>query len=234
MILYTVALDVRPVPALIEQRIMTVNTTKNRLDSQVTPIDMDNGAFIWLLPDILGPGAWSLFQTLCQQLPWQQPQVRVFGRRHSVPRLTCWIADQGVGYHYSGISHLGIGWPAVMAPLRQRLTVLTGRHPNGALANLYRHGDDSMGWHRDNEPELGRDPWILSYNLGAERDFAFRQYGTSRQSHLITLQHDSLLVMSPQVQTHFEHALPRRRRVRDRRLNLTFREIINRHNSPDG
>ncbi len=67
---------------------------------------------------------------------------------------------------------------------------------------------------------------MLSYNLGASRDFAFREYGASRQSRVIALEHDSLLVMSPQVQTHFEHALPRRRRVREPRLNLTFREIV--------
>lgn len=185
------------------------------------------GAQVWLLHPVLGESSQSLFAQLCQQLPWQQPRVQVFGRYHRVPRLTCWLAEKEVNYRYAGLHHLGQGWPSAMASLRATITALTGRQPNGALANLYRHGDDSMGWHRDNEPELGPRPWVLSYNMGATRDFAFRRYGTRRQSHLISLEHDSLLVMAPSVQTYYEHALPRRRRVREARLNLTFRDIVN-------
>jgi alkylated DNA repair dioxygenase AlkB len=205
---------------------MSVNSTIARLNSHTTSIDLGHGARLWLIPGVLGDAAEPLFHTLCNHLPWDQPRVRVFGREHPVPRLIGWVADHGVTYRYSGLTHEGQGWPPALDNLRDRVAELTGRRPNGALANLYRDGDDSMGWHRDNEPELGAHPWVLSYNLGAARDFAFRPYGSGRQSRVIPLEHDSLLVMSPQVQTHFEHALPRRRRVREPRLNLTFREIV--------
>lgn len=205
---------------------ITVNSTITRLNERTVPIELGQGARLWLIHGVLGDAATPLFHTLCNHLPWDRPQVRVFGRAHLVPRLTCWVADHGVTYRYSGLTHEGQGWPAAMDNLRDRVAILTGRRPNGALANLYRDGDDSMGWHRDNEPELGAHPWVLSYNLGAARDFAFRPYGSGRQSRVIALEHDSLLVMSPEVQTHFEHALPRRRRVREPRLNLTFREIV--------
>ena len=205
---------------------MTVNSTITRLNQHTAPIDLGHEARLWLIPGILGDAATALFHTLCNQLPWDRPRVRVFGREHPVPRLTCWVADQGVSYRYSGLTHEGRGWPPALDALRRRVTELTGRTPNGALANLYRNGDDSMGWHRDNEPELGAHPWVLSYNLGAARDFAFRPYGSGRQSRVIPLEHDSLLIMSPEVQIHFEHALPRRRRIQDARLNLTFREIV--------
>jgi len=205
---------------------ITVNSTITRLNERTTAIELGQGARLWLIHGVLGEDAQPLFHTLCNHLPWDRPRVRVFGREHPVPRLTCWVADSGVRYRYSGLTHQGEGWPPALDTLRREVTALTGRRPNGALANLYRDGDDSMGWHRDNEPELGAHPWVLSYNLGAARDFAFRPYGSGRQSRVIALEHDSLLVMSPEVQTHFEHALPRRRRVREPRLNLTFREIV--------
>ncbi len=205
---------------------ITVNSTITRLNERTAPIELGHGARLWLIHRVLADAAAPLFHTLCNHLPWDRPRVRVFGREHPVPRLTCWVADHGVTYRYSGVAHEGQGWPLTLDDLRDRVATLTERHPNGALANLYRDGDDSMGWHRDNEPELGAHPWVLSYNLGAARDFAFRPYGSGRQSRVIPLEHDSLLVMSPEVQTHFEHALPRRRRVREARLNLTFREIV--------
>ncbi|MEE3010529.1 MAG: alpha-ketoglutarate-dependent dioxygenase AlkB [Pseudomonadota bacterium] len=205
---------------------MSVNSTLAHLEQASAVIELDHGARLWRFHRVLGAPAEALFHTLCNELPWERPTVRVFGRAHAVPRQTCWIADAGTHYRYSGLHHRGQGWPEVLAPLRQRLRCLTGRDPNGVLGNLYRDGDDTMGWHRDNEPELGPAPWVLSYNLGAERDFALRRYGEHRQSDLITLGHDELLVMSPEVQRHYEHARPRRRRVTAPRLNLTFREIV--------
>ncbi|ASK33911.1 alpha-ketoglutarate-dependent dioxygenase AlkB family protein [Alloalcanivorax mobilis] len=205
---------------------MTVNSTEQRLNRHGTPLVLDGGARVWLITGLLGASATALFNTLCNQLPWRQPRLKLYGREHPVPRLTCWLGEAGVRYRYSGIDHHADGWPAALSPLLVALGECSGRHPNGALANLYRDGDDAMGWHRDNEPELGAAPWILSYNLGASRDFAFRRYGSGRQSHVLSLAHDSLLVMSPRVQQDFEHALPRRRRVVQPRLNLTFRDIV--------
>lgn len=205
---------------------MAVNNDVQRLDNQTTPIILAGAARYWLISPLLGASATALFHTLCNELPWQQPRLKLYGREHPVPRLTCWLGEAGIAYRYSGIEQRATGWPAALAPVLEEVEKRTGQRPNGALANLYRDGDDAMGWHRDNEPELGEQPWILSYNLGAARDFAFRRYGEGRQSHLLRLDHDSLLVMSPPVQRDFEHALPRRRGVKEARVNLTFRHIV--------
>lgn len=205
---------------------MTVNSIVARLNRHTAPENLGGEALLWRITGILGESADRLFHTLCNELPWQQPTLKLYGQEHLVPRLTSWIGDPGVAYRYSGIEHRAVGWPSALSPLLARIEDLTGRRPNGALANLYRNGDDAMGWHRDNEPELGATPWILSYNLGAARDFAFREYGSSRQCCVMSLHHDQLLVMAPAVQKDFEHALPRRKRVRETRLNLTFREIV--------
>ena len=49
-----------------------------------------------------------------------------------------------------------------------------GRRFNSVLLNLYRDGRDSVSWHADNEPGLGRDPVIASLSLGAVRRFQLK------------------------------------------------------------
>lgn len=205
---------------------MSVNSTVKQLQRHASAEHLGKDALLWRISGVLGPAADPLFHTLCNELDWQQPVLRLYGRQHPVPRLTCWLGEAGVEYRYSGLAHRARGWPRSLSPLLEQLTRLTQRRPNGVLANLYRDGDDAMGWHSDDEAELGPAPWILSYSLGAQRELAFRPIGSSRQSRTIVLHHDELLVMAPTVQRHFQHALPRRRRVREPRLNLTFREIV--------
>ena len=175
---------------------MTVNSTITRLNQRTAPIDLGHEARLWLIPGILGDAATALFHTLCNQLPWDRPRVRVFGREHPVPRLTCWVADQGISYRYSGLTHEGRGWPPALDALRRRVTELTGRTPNGALANLYRDGDDSMGWHRDNEPEIDTAS-IASLSLGATRTFKIR-HRTTKEVVNVELAHGDLMVSTQQ------------------------------------
>src|SRR5690606_14297681 len=106
------------------------------------------------------------------------------------------------------------------------VTALCGHSFNAVLINQYRDGNDRMGWHSDDEPELGVQPWIASYNLGAKRAFAFRRRGQTRTGHTLELAHDQLLLMSPGVQHGWQHAVPVRQRIHDRRINLPFRHIV--------
>ena len=166
--------------------------------------------------------------TLSQALDWRQPNITVYGRQHPVPRLTAWHGDAGLHYRYSGHTHIATGWLAALLPIKAEIEHINGKTFNSVLANRYRNGDDCMGYHSDNEPELGCTPWIASYNLGATRELTFRPKspGGRRQCFSLPLHHDSLLLMSPQVQAGFEHALPRRRNCPDPRINLTFRFIV--------
>ena len=100
---------------------MTVNSTITRLNQRTAPIDLGHEARLWLIPGILGDAATALFHTLCNQLPWDRPRVRVFGREHQVPRLTCWVADQGISYRYSGLTHECRGWPPALDGLRREI-----------------------------------------------------------------------------------------------------------------
>lgn len=177
-------------------------------------------------PALLEPQqAAILYQLLLQEIPWQQGRVVIYGREHIIPRLQAWHGDPGICYTYSGKTLHADPWTPTLQIICQQLNQLTGLQLNAVLCNLYRDGQDCMGWHADDERELGENPRILSLSLGAERDFALRRKGSSRQSGLLSLASGSLLDMQPGMQHQWQHSLPKRARVLQPRINLTFRTI---------
>ena len=189
------------------------------------------GAELWLCADWLDrPTADAWLAGLREEIAWSQPRVRVFGREHPVPRLVAWYGDPEAAYGYSGIRHPALPWTPLLAEVRSRVCEAVGVPFNGVLANLYRDGQDAMGWHSDDEAVLGPEPVIASVSLGAVRRFDLRARGTQRIGHSLWLAHGSLLVMRGATQHHWHHHVARSRRVGDARLNLTFRWI--RTNSP--
>ncbi|HCG79197.1 MAG TPA: alpha-ketoglutarate-dependent dioxygenase AlkB [Oceanospirillales bacterium] len=168
----------------------------------------------------------SLLSRLQSDIAWQQPSITIYGKRHPIPRLQAWMGNRAHTYRYSGTDFTSVTWPDYLASLAKDLSQIAGVEFNSVLLNLYRNGQDSMGWHSDDEPELGETPVIASLSLGAERDFTLRPSGATRQAHSLPLQHGSLLIMKAGMQSDWQHALPRRARVSKPRINLTFRKII--------
>lgn len=166
---------------------------------------------------------------LSTQTPWSQPQIKLYGRIVAVPRLVAWYGDADAQYRYSGLSHEPLPWTALLGEIRQRVQHEVGEPLNGVLLNYYRDGQDAMGWHSDDERELGLQPLVVSLNLGATRRFDFRRKGTSRIAYSIALEHGSLLVMSGLTQHYWQHQIARTRKVCAPRLNLTFRQV---HHEP--
>jgi alkylated DNA repair dioxygenase AlkB len=93
------------------------------------------------------------------------------------------------------------------------------------LLNYYRDGNDTVGWHADDEPGLGLSPFIASLSVGAERDFQLRFNNDKTVKITMLLTHGSLLVMGGETQGNWQHAIPRRKRIKEPRVNLTFREF---------
>lgn len=176
----------------------------------------------WLAPEI----ADRWLTELLAQTPWQQPQVVVQGRQCRVPRLLAWYGDAGVGYSYSGLRHQPLSWTPLLAQIRAQVEAAAGQTLNGVLLNYYRDGQDSMGWHSDDEPELGPNPLVASLSLGGERRFDLRRCGTGRIEHSLALTHGSLLVMAGATQHHWQHQVAKTRKACAPRLNLTFRWIL--------
>lgn len=186
----------------------------------------DPGPDIVLVQDWLAAGAAStLFDVLLASLPWQVHRVRMFGRQIDSPRLSCWIGDPGAAYRYSGVRHEPHPWVEPLRALRMRLAEEAAADFNSVLANLYRDGRDCMGWHSDDEPELGPFPLIASLSLGATRRFVLRSRDDHGHKRAMELQHGSLLLMRGDTQARWQHALPRTARPVGPRINLTFRRV---------
>ncbi|QNH05256.1 alpha-ketoglutarate-dependent dioxygenase AlkB [Pseudomonas sp. B11D7D] len=178
------------------------------------------------LPGWVDPAlADSWLHALVEQTPWQQPELFIHGRYHRTPRLTAWYGDPAAGYRYSGKIHQPLLWTPLLDEIRQQVVRAVGQPLNAVLLNYYRDGQDSMGWHSDAEPELGRDPLIASLNLGGSRRFDLRRVGSTRIEHSLTLEHASLLVMRGPTQHHWQHQVAKTRQACAPRLNLTYRLI---------
>lgn len=168
----------------------------------------------------------SIFAGLMAEIPFAPESIRIFGRLTTVPRLVAWHGDPGTAYVYSGTRHEPLPWTPALARLRDRVAARAGQPFNSVLANLYRSGADSMGWHSDDEPELGIDPVIASLSLGATRRFRLKpRRGMAGRPANIALTDGSLLVMRSGVQRGWQHAVPKETRVRQPRINLTFRTV---------
>lgn len=167
-----------------------------------------------------------LYQALGTGIRWQQDRITVYGRSFDQPRLTAWYGEPGKSYAYSGIRLRPHAWTPELRAIRRRIEEETREEFSSVLLNLYRTGRDSVSWHRDDEPELGRDPVIASVSFGATRVFRMR-HATRRdlQRIDIPLGHGSLLLMRGSTQHHWEHAVPKTARPVGPRINLTFRRI---------
>jgi len=189
-------------------------------------LDLFEGeAVLW--PAAFAPAEASrLLAELRSQVHWQQEEILIFGERRRVPRLVAWHGDPGASYVYSGTNHHPEPWIAALERARDRVCSLTGAEFNAVLLNLYRDGRDGMGWHADDEPELGRNPVIASVSLGATRRFCLRHRRRKDLKVDVPLPHGSLLCMSGATQHHWVHALPKTRRPVGERINLTFRLVV--------
>jgi alkylated DNA repair dioxygenase AlkB len=185
---------------------------------------------LWLAAPLLGePDAERLLAILDAELPWQRPSLRLYGREHPIPRTQVWMGDPEARYRYSGRAFLPEPWHPAVLRLRDRLVevLATAGAParfNSVLLNRYVGGEQRMGWHCDDEPELGPDPLIAAVSLGAERPLRFRWQDRRAPAFNVWLPHDSLLVMGPGTQRQLQHALLPRR-IPGRRISLTFRWV---------
>jgi alkylated DNA repair dioxygenase AlkB len=159
-------------------------------------------------------------EELTASIPWRQNEIRIFGKTHPEPRLTAWC---GPAYQYSNIRWEETPWIKELDSIRKTLIGITGFEFNAVLCNLYRDGNDSMGWHSDDEKEIDSH-LIASISLGAPRNFNFRNK-KDRKSGSIELEHGSLLLME-EFQENWHHSVPKSKKVVNPRMNLTFRRIV--------
>jgi alkylated DNA repair dioxygenase AlkB len=196
------------------------------LERSMRSFELSDGARIALEDRWLAPAAEQvLFRILLEQVPWQAKTIRIAGRPILEPRLTAWYGDEDAVYTYSGLRNVPMPWIPALLEIRVRLERELSTPFNGALLNYYRTGNDSMGFHADDEPELGRNPVVASVSLGTPRRFVLRHVKNKDELLDLDLPGGSLLVMSGTTQHHFRHAVPKQP-GKGQRINLTFRRVL--------
>ena len=167
----------------------------------------------------------AYLKKLKENIQWKQETLKIFGKEVKTPRLTAWYGDEGIAYKYSGKIFYAMAWTKELFEIKAKSEKFAGIKFNSVLLNYYRDGNDSMGWHSDDEPELGKNPVIASVNFGQERRFDLRNKQNHQIKQHIYLQNGSLLLMKGELQHHWQHQVAKSKRAVNERINLTFRLI---------
>lgn len=185
------------------------------------------GADVSILRDLETHASYdSILSSLLIETKWQQREMNMYGRKVKQPRLTAWYGDPSRTYMYSGIKNVPIPWSDILRELKRRIEDCTDSTFNSVLLNLYRDQNDSMGFHSDDEKELGPEPVIASLSFGATRTFVFKhKHLQDTPAVSVPLREGSVLLMKGQTQRNWKHAINREATPCGPRVNLTFRHI---------
>jgi alkylated DNA repair dioxygenase AlkB len=163
-------------------------------------------------------------QNLLETIEWKNDQLIMFGKPIVTKRKVAWYGTEPFLYRYSNSVKQALPFTPTLLLLKQTIETISNETYNSCLLNLYHTGEEGMGWHSDAEPELKKQGAIASISFGAERRFLFKHKSTQEKKDIF-LQNGSLLVMKGATQDHWQHQLPPTKKVKDLRINLTFRTI---------
>ena len=166
------------------------------------------------------------FDRINTETDWQHNDITVFGKTYKEPRLTALYSDTDQPYGYSNLIMYPKPFTNVLKGIKSKVEAFSDYNFNTLLINLYRNGDDSNGWHADNERELGVNPIIASVSFGEERPFHFKHRTIKEERHKLILEHGSLLIMKGEMQHHWLHQIAKTKKQVAPRINLTFRQLI--------
>lgn len=167
----------------------------------------------------------NYFDQLLNNIAWENDEVIIFGKHIITKRKVAWYADFGLEYAYSNTKKKGLAFTDELLAIKKLVEEITGEHFNSCLLNLYHDGDEGMGWHSDDEKSIVKNSAIASVSFGALRKFSLKHKQTN-QTVSLPLENGSLLLMKDETQTHWRHSLPKSKRVKEPRINLTFRKMV--------
>ncbi|MCY2688430.1 alpha-ketoglutarate-dependent dioxygenase AlkB family protein [Salinimicrobium sp. TH3] len=166
----------------------------------------------------------KFFEILLKEVDWKQDEVIIFGKRIVTKRMTGWYGEKEFEYTYSKITRKAKIWTPELIELKNLVEEKTGLKFNSCLLNHYHTGEEGMSWHSDAEAELGKQPAIASVSLGAQRRFVLKHKSSGEKIEL-QLEPGSLLLMAGETQKYWLHSLPKSKKIKEPRINLTFRNI---------
>jgi alkylated DNA repair dioxygenase AlkB len=196
-------------------------------EREITPIHLPlKDADVTYYPNFLTQvKAEDYFKILSAETAWRQDAIKIFGKTYPQPRLTALYGDTDKPYSYSGITMFPKPFTKTLLEIKNKIEILCNVQFTSVLLNLYRDGTDSMGWHSDDEKELGKHPFIASISLGTTRMFHLKHKQNKNISYKLPLEPASLLIMKGNTQQFYKHQLPKTKRLTLARINLTFRII---------
>lgn len=165
------------------------------------------------------------FKTLMETIKWKNDEAVIFGKKIITNRKVAWYADSEYDYTYSNTTRRSLVWTNELLELKNRVEEKLNTQFNSCLLNLYHNGDEGVGWHSDDEKTLNREAEIASLTFGAERNFVFK-HKEKGDKVTILLQAASLLVMKGQTQYNWLHSIPKSKKIKTPRVNLTFRKML--------
>ena len=195
---------------------------KGVVSTQTGKVIIENGEYVFI-PGFFNPlESDHYFKSLREKILWKQEFMSMYGKKVEFPRLMAWYGADDHPYSFSGITLQPNPWTKELLEIKNRIEPLANVTFNRALLNLYRNGKDSVSWHTDAEPELGKNPIIASVNFGATRKFQLKHINTKEKIE-IHLAHGSLLIMQGALQHYWQHQVPKTHKKIGERINLTFR-----------
>ncbi|TYA54834.1 alpha-ketoglutarate-dependent dioxygenase AlkB [Formosa maritima] len=204
----------------------------NLFPSEKTKFNLPQAELIYISQFYSQTEANIIFESLLKDILWQQDNITLFGKAHKQPRLTALYAESNTPYTYSGITMNPQPFNKLLLKIKEQVEVATKHKFNSVLLNLYRDGNDSNGWHADNEKELGVNPVITSVSFGARRSFKYKHRTLKSENHKLELEHGSLLIMKGEMQHYWLHQIPKTKNEVGKRINLTFRFITKKTEVP--
>lgn len=168
----------------------------------------------------------ELFMTLLETIDWKSDVVKMFGKTIESRREVAFFGTEPLSYGYSGTRHHASTLPSALTQILKRVQERCDEPFNTILATRYPDGNVGVGWHRDDEPELGprRHIQIASLSLGATRRFETRNQGT-QEIQRIGLENGTLALMARGFQERWQHRVPLEPRITEPRINLSFRTL---------
>lgn len=182
---------------------------------------------VWFMPNFMPiEKAKEYFRILQKTINWKQEEIKMYGKVYPVPRQTAWYGYAGFNYSYSGIQCNPEPWTKELLDVKKVIEHFIPEPDfNSVLLNLYRDGNDKVSWHSDDEKELGLNPVIASVSIGAQRRFDIKHKTDKSQKLQLELPSGSLVVMLGELQHNWLHQIPVQKRIKEPRINLTFRTI---------
>jgi alkylated DNA repair dioxygenase AlkB len=175
---------------------------------------------------ILSPERANFYKNkLLEFIEWRHDEAIIFGKKIITKREVAWYGEKPFEYTYSNTSKYALPWTEELLELKNLIEKESGEEYNSCLLNLYHNGTEGVGWHSDGEPDLKENGAIASISLGAQREFVFK-HKKSKEKVSLALEHGSLLIMKGTTQKYWLHRLPPRKKVKNSRVNLTFRTIM--------